>query len=291
MGWRQSDPKSLTKKLEEIASYAETQGDRAKELADNSPVVSVNGKNGLVILDSTDVGAISLSEKETFVTVTKLNEHTTRKASKTEYGHIKVGDGLSVSNGVISAEIPDLTASDVNVADESNLFFSTNVEGALRELFINVSDGKSIVGTAITDLDSNVSVPTDPTFSQLANLIRTIKTGGKFATGTAYSYNPNQVGYEGYIDIVGLDFIPNIIFAYSSNTLSSLAIDFRRDEKFSQFASLGGFFGQRYGSSSAAAVSSDNRYNFEHDEVLNYYLGSIHYTNPVNSMFTWVAIE
>lgn len=37
--------------------YAKTQGDRAKEIVDTAPVVSVNGKKGVVVLNAEDVGA------------------------------------------------------------------------------------------------------------------------------------------------------------------------------------------------------------------------------------------
>ncbi|MDW0112968.1 hypothetical protein QT711_07205 [Sporosarcina saromensis] len=65
----------------------------------------------------------------------------------------------------------------IGLPDPNNIFTSTNVGGAMQELFTNVSDGKQTVGTAITDVDPNVLVPTEPTFNDLAIAIGQISTG------------------------------------------------------------------------------------------------------------------
>lgn len=52
-------------------------------------IQSVNGKTGNVTLTYSDVGALPVS-------------HSTTYASTSAYGHVKIGDGLSVENGIVS---------------------------------------------------------------------------------------------------------------------------------------------------------------------------------------------
>lgn len=63
-------------------------------------------------------------------------------------------------------------ADHTKLADRDNLFVSEDVEGALKELFTHVSDGKNAIAAAITD----VGVPANgnETFSSLADKIRSI---------------------------------------------------------------------------------------------------------------------
>lgn len=67
-----------------------------------------------------------------------------------------------------------LTAANVSIADTAGHFTSTDVEGALAELFQNVSDGKVTVAAAITAMNqvANGSM----TFAQLAAAIQAIST-------------------------------------------------------------------------------------------------------------------
>src|SRR5699024_5500034 len=54
------------------------------------------------------------------------------------------------------------------IGDKSTLETSEKgtIVGALNELFTNVSDGKNLIGGAITDVDEEVIVPADATFEQ-----------------------------------------------------------------------------------------------------------------------------
>lgn len=65
------------------------------------------------------------------------------------------------------------------IGDKSILKTSAKdtIVNAVNELFTGVSDGKNNIGTAITDVDTNLTVPTNPTFLELATLIRNISTG------------------------------------------------------------------------------------------------------------------
>lgn len=69
----------------------------------------------------------------------------------------------------------DLSASNVSIADTGNNFYSTNIEGALSELFTSVSNGKASVASAITD--KGVSTASDATFTEMATNIANIRTG------------------------------------------------------------------------------------------------------------------
>ncbi len=66
----------------------------------------------------------------------------------------------------------------IAIEDEDENFVATDVEGALEELFTNVSDGKDLIAGAITDKDENVVIPSNPTFGDLADGIGEISSGG-----------------------------------------------------------------------------------------------------------------
>ena len=102
-------------------------------------------------------------------------------------------------------------AKNIGLEDTTGNFTATEVEGAMSELFTNVSDGKNLVGGAITGIDSSVTIPTNPTFSDLSNAIGEISTGLKSATGTTTS--TNRGGEVNGFTVSGLDFMPTIVIA------------------------------------------------------------------------------
>lgn len=106
-------------------------------------------------------------------------------------------------------------AKNIGIEDAEDNFTATDVEGAMQELFTNVSSGKDLVGTAITDVDPNVTVPTDPTFAELATAIGQISTGKKWATGNDIMSTNNK------ITVSGLAFRPKIIIANIWNVQST----------------------------------------------------------------------
>lgn len=99
-------------------------------------------------------------------------------------------------------------AKNIGLEDTGGNFVATEVEGAMSELFTNVSSGKDLVGGAITDVDDSVVIPTDPTFSDLANAIGQISTGKKWASGSVISNSWT-------VAVSGLDFEPSLIFYYN----------------------------------------------------------------------------
>lgn len=98
-----------------------------------------------------------------------------------------------------------------------------SIPNIVNELFTNVSDGKQLIGTVITDVDENVYVPINPSFNDLADAIGQIKTGKKWASGTASALE-NDTFYFGtsgsatvrFMEVLGIDFRPNIIVAHDS---------------------------------------------------------------------------
>ena len=110
-------------------------------------------------------------------------------------------------------------AKNIGLEDTAENFTATDVEGAMSELFTNVSDGKDLVGTAITDVDPNITVPTSPTFQQLATAIGSISTGKKWASGTVTSSAATMVFDDAYggtfskagATVNGLTFLPRLV--------------------------------------------------------------------------------
>src|SRR5690606_13647719 len=67
--------------------------------------------------------------------------------------------------------IEDETAHGIGDKTTLETSHKSTIVGAINELFTNVSDGKALVGRAITDIDDSVVIPTDPTFNDLASAI------------------------------------------------------------------------------------------------------------------------
>lgn len=91
------------------------------------------------------------------------------------------------------------------------------IVGAVNELFTNVSNGKSLIGGAITDIDASVIIPTDPTFFDLASAINSIELGASGAITSSsgfrkYTYVNGQPTTDVYnVTVGGLGFKPSVI--------------------------------------------------------------------------------
>lgn len=118
-------------------------------------------------------------------------------------------------------------ASKIGLHDANGNFVATEVEGAMAELFQNVSNGKTAVGTAITGVDPTVVIPTNPTFAQLATGIGQISTGKKFAKGETVApsngipfenYNNTSISVSPFVKVSGLDFVPRIVIVTNKAT-------------------------------------------------------------------------
>lgn len=103
----------------------------------------------------------------------------------------------------------------ISIADTSNLFTATDVEGALKEVFQNASNGKSAIATAITG--KGVEASENDNFITLANKIGQISAGAKVETGTFVT--DKTYPYFKTYHSPPLGFTPKIIFAsiYGTN--------------------------------------------------------------------------
>lgn len=150
---------------------------------------------------------------------------------------------------------------------------SKTASGAIAELFIDVSNGKTLVGTAITDVDNSVVVPTNPTFGDLASAIGQINTGKKWAVGTFATSE---------ITVTGLDFVPNFVVVIQDKQLSL------------EGEAVGGAF-KRRGDNNAYSFRSGTEnyavitfYNAEHVNYKGFYFSErVAYYNP----HIWYAFE
>lgn len=124
-------------------------------------------------------------------------------------------------------------AKSIVLDDIAGLFTSGNVEAAMQELFTNVSNGKVLIGTAITDVDPTKVVPNNPTFQQLGDLIKNITVGKKFAKGTVNSTS------AGKFIVSGLLFTPKILLYWRNSDATSARSYNGMYVYYSEFANMG----------------------------------------------------
>jgi len=223
-----------------------------KELGDelNNELDSYSTKNELQTLDN------------------KVMSHKAEVASKTKYGHVKIGDGIDVSNGIIS--VSDVTASNVSIADVANNFDSTTVEGALSELFTNVSNGKLLIGGAITDVDDSVVIPAEPTFQQLADAISQMDVN-KLAVGTSTGDSSD------FVHIRGLSSTPRFVMMMQTNEQPD------GDRALAVYMETGSFY-KTLSIGSHGSAPEINKFTLHNDGI------SIKIEKSSNKQISWVAI-
>lgn len=178
----------------------------------------------IIMATKKDIEILDNKIKNIKIPVTKVNNKLGDVTLKAE--DIKTNNDKTIEENLqeVTSQMAEIVSQEVGkgadiigLPDPNNLFTSTNVGGAMQELFTNVSNGKSLVGAAITDVDNSLTVPTEPTFRQLAQLIGSISTGKKWAKGTAWSTNSLPVR----IEVRGLTFKPSLIIAsYQTNYFS-----------------------------------------------------------------------
>lgn len=117
-------------------------------------------------------------------------------------------------------------AKNIGIEDSTELFSSTNVEGALKETmeeanlaFTNSNNVKSETIGALLLLDPTLPITTDSSWQDIINAIGQISTGKKWAIGVINPYIPQTT-----ITINNLTFTPsiNIIHSRKSDETSSL---------------------------------------------------------------------
>lgn len=159
---------------------------------------------------------------------------------------------------------------------------SKTASGAITELFTNVDNGKNAISGAITDVDSNVVIPTNPTFGDLASAIGQINTGKKWASGSITS---TSNGYG--LKISGLTFKPRyvIIIATVSNDVSSIAV-YNDDVKYSGLSGYGYRFYTNQPESGYVA-----RFNIATSVGSFEITGDILNNNSGTKIYNWMAFE
>ena len=130
-------------------------------------------------------------------------------------------------------------ANEITIQDTANNFIATNVEGALAELFQSVSNGKTLIASAITDM--GVDTSNTDSFEIMATNIRNIaSTEGEYSvtynlsnvvsSNTATSVNANKAytttltadeGYELNTPTITVDDI-DVTSKYYSNGVFSI---------------------------------------------------------------------
>ena len=92
-------------------------------------------------------------------------------------------DAKYVNETYVDNAIENISASNIPIQDTANNFTATNVEGALAELFQFVSNGKTLIASAITDM--GVATSNTDSFEVMANNIRMISgSSGEITTHT-----------------------------------------------------------------------------------------------------------
>jgi hypothetical protein len=206
---------TATTNANDSATYATEQGDFAKtqgNYANEKGLLAHNEASNLSQLkadaqtattnantaaSNANAEASNLSTLKSEVQTATINANTATSNSLTQANHAKThGDyaknqgSYAKQQGDIIQDILDqgtvasvngqtgtvvLKANHINITDSANHFSSTHIEGALNELFTNVSDGKTQIATAITD--KGITASGSDTFTVLSNKIMQIQTG------------------------------------------------------------------------------------------------------------------
>lgn len=131
------------------------------------------------------------------------------------------------------------------IAVLAHLKGESTINGNLIATKPDVDEAKDLIGGAITDVDDSVVIPTEPTFQQLANLIGSISTGKKWASGVGTAPTTSN----DYFIVDNLDFSPSYVFAKIDSASYSIGM-FKEDTYFQKsFSDIVGFYvsGTSYG--------------------------------------------
>lgn len=125
-----------------------------------------------------------------------------------------------VVEAVLTGEITSHThaAGDISLLDTAEHFTATDVEGALAELFTSVSDGKTALASAITDM--GVTTGATDSFATMAMNIRLISAGLNTFDATATA-DEVLLGYTAYgqgAKIIGTYMPPATFYPFGAKT-------------------------------------------------------------------------
>ena len=114
------------------------------------------------------------------VTDTNSDAYIANKPTKVS---VFTNDAKYVNETYVDNAIENISASNIPIQDTANNFTATNIEEALAELFQFVSNGKTLIASAITDM--GIATSNTDSFEVMANNIRMISGGsGEITTHT-----------------------------------------------------------------------------------------------------------
>jgi len=212
--------------IEDFNENADIIDQKLKEIDDKLqtikvPVTSVNGKTGDVELKAEDIGAETPTgaQAKAAAALDAAKVYTDQEIAK-------------VANDLVSHKNENATgahkAKNIAIEDAGGHFTATDVEGALNELFTSVSNGKSLIATAITD--KGIPASGSDTFSQLANKIEQIEVGdykvGDILNSSKFLIAPEVWKFTGHTDdvyAVAVDNNGNVYSGSSDNTVRKIS--------------------------------------------------------------------
>lgn len=157
-------------------------------------VSSVNGVfpdlDGNVEVDIPDISGLA-TKVEVQAVEGELVAHKAEKATLTKEGHVQLSNAIDSESETL-ASTPKAVKQVYDLAQSA---------------FTSASNGKELVGNAITGVDDSVVIPTEPTFQDLATAIGSISTGKKWASGKV-----NLTGSS--VTVTGLEFNPSYAIAF-----------------------------------------------------------------------------
>lgn len=128
-----------------------------------------------------------------------LSTHKEVEATLTRNGHVQLSNSTNSTSDTMAA-----TPSAVKKAmDKAN------------EAFTSASNGKKLVGEAITGVDPDVTIPTEPSFAELATAIGQISTGKKWASGSIKDKHAPSWDSDFSYSTIPLDFKPSVIVVHT----------------------------------------------------------------------------
>ena len=115
------------------------------------------------------------------------------------------------------------TANGITIADTAGNFTATNVEGALAELFQYVSNGKTLIASAITDM--GIATSNTDSFEVMANNIRMISgSSGEITTHTITNNLTNCTTDNSSASVLEGDSYLSTITANDEYTLTNVSV-------------------------------------------------------------------
>lgn len=170
--------------------------------------------------------SLETTSKEVVGAINEVNSQFKDIAKKTIVEGNKIylakNDGTKLDEGTdLPTSSGSSEADGITIKDTNNNFTATNVEGALSELFQNVSNGKQLIATAITD--KGVATSSDDTFQIIAANIRGIPNqgGGITPTGTINITANGTIDVTNYANaVINVEGTGSTIITTNKNTLN-----------------------------------------------------------------------